>query len=309
MSTLRQAAEDYLALRRSLGFTLAVPGQQIQQFADHLDTLGATQVTIDLAVAWATQPAGAAPYYHWLRLSAIRGFAGYLHGIDPAHQVPPADLLPREYHRPTPYLLSAADIAALINAAGTLRPVLHAATYQTLIGLLAVAGRPSEALALDVSDVDLRAGVHVAHGKYGKTREILLHPSTVAEFADYTQLRNRMFPHRADTNFFVSVLGTALNQRRVHYVLKRLAGQVGLLPRSRRCKAVPMSLRHSFAVATLITWYQDGVDADAHMPLLSTWLGHVDPADTYWYISAAPELLALAAERMTRIYGTPKETP
>jgi hypothetical protein len=102
MSTLRQAAEDYLALRRSLGFTLAVPGQQIQQFADHLDTLGATQVTIDLAVAWATQPAGAAPYYHWLRLSAIRGFAGYLHGIDPAHQVPPADLLPREYHRPTP---------------------------------------------------------------------------------------------------------------------------------------------------------------------------------------------------------------
>jgi integrase len=103
-------------------------------------------------------------------------------------------------------------------------------------------------------------------------------------------------------SFFVSVLGTRLNQRRVHYVFTRLTGRAGLLPRSGRCKAVPMSLRHSFAVATLVTWYQDGVDVDAHMPLLSTWLGHVDPADSYWYISAAPELLALAAERMARVY-------
>lgn len=309
MSTLRQAAEDYLALRRSMGFTLTVPGRQVQQFADHLDTLDATHVTIDLAVAWATRPAGTAPYYQWLRLSAVRGFAGYLHGIDPAHQVPPADLLPRQFHRPTPYLLSAADIAALIDAAGTLRPVLHAATYQTLIGLLAVAGlRPSEALTLDISDVDLQAGILTVHGKYGKTREILLHSSTVAALAGYIRLRDRMFPRRAGTSFFVSVVGTRLNQRRVHYIFTRLAGQVGLLPRSRRCKPVPMSLRHSFAVATLITWYQDGVDVDAHMPLLSTWLGHVDPADTYWYISAVPELLALAAERMARIYSTPKET-
>lgn len=193
MSTLRQATEDYLALRRSMGFTLTVPGRQVQQFADHLDTLDATHVTIDLAVAWATRPAGTAPYYQWLRLSAVRGFAGYLHGIDPAHQVPPADLLPRQFHRPTPYLLSAADIAALIDAAGTLRPVLHAATYQTLIGLLAVAGlRPSEALTLDISDVDLQAGILTVHDKYGKTREILLHSSTVAALAGYIRLRDRM---------------------------------------------------------------------------------------------------------------------
>jgi integrase/recombinase XerD len=228
-------------------------------------------------------------------LNAVRGFAGYLHGIDPVHQVPPAGLLPRENHRPSPYLLSAGDIAGLIDAAGTLRPALHAATYQTLIGVLAVAGlRPSEALTLDLTDVDLHNGVLTVHGKYGKTREILLHPSTVSELAGYAQLRDRMFPHRTDVSFFVSVLGTRLNLRRVHYVFTRLTARAGLLPRSGRCKAVPMSLRHSFAVATLVTWYQDGVDVDARMPLLSTWLGHVDPADTYWYISA-PELLALAA--------------
>jgi integrase/recombinase XerD len=310
MSTLREAAEDYLALRRSLGFELVVPGRHVLQFADHLDTLGAAHVTIELAVAWATQPAEAAPYYQWLRLSAVRGFADYLHGIDPEHQVPPAELLPRGYHRPTPYLLSAVDIAALIAAADTLRPVLHAATYRTLIGLLAVAGlRPAEALTLDTGGVDLRAGILTVHGKYDKTREILLHHSTVAELADYTELRDRMFQHRAGTSFFVSVIGTPLNQRRVQYIFTRLAAQVGLLPRSQRCKPVPMSLRHSFAVATLITWYRDGLDVDAHMPSLSTWMGHVDPADTYWYISAAPELLALATERMARIYGAPEEIP
>ena len=127
-------------MRRSLGFALEVPGRMVEQFAGHLDTLGATHVTIDLAVAWATAPAGAAPYYHWLRLNAVRGFARYLHGIDAAHQIPPADVLPRNYHRRTPCLLSATGIAALIDAAGKLRPALHAATYQALIGLLAIGG-------------------------------------------------------------------------------------------------------------------------------------------------------------------------
>ena len=163
----------------------------MRQFAAYLDGTGAAHVTADLAVAWATLPAGAAPYYHWLRLSAVRGFAGYLHGLDPAHQVPPADLLPRQYHRSAPYLLSAGDIAALIAATATLRPALHAATYRTLIGLLAVAGlRPREALTLDVSDIDLQAGVMTVHGKYGKAREILLHPTTVAELAGYARLRD-----------------------------------------------------------------------------------------------------------------------
>ena len=308
MSGLRQAAEDYLALRRSLGFELATPGRQVRQFAAYLNSVGAAHVTADLAVAWATGPAGAAPYYHWLRLSAVRGFAGYLHGLDPAHQVPPADLLPRQYHRPAPCLLSAGDIAALIAATAALRPALHAATYRALIGLLAVAGlRPREALTLAVSDVDLQAGVMTVHGKYGKTREILLHPSTVAELAGYARLRDLTFPARAGTSFFVSVLGTPVNQRRFGYVFTRLAAQAGLRPLTPRCRPVPMSLRHSFAVATLVSWYRDGADVDARMPLLSTWLGHVDPAGTFWYISASPELMAQAAERMARAYGTPEE--
>jgi len=253
MTTLRQAARDYLRLRRSLGFALEVPGRMVEQFAGYLDTLGATHVTIGLAVAWATAPAGAAPYYHWLRLNAVRGFARYLHGIDAAHQVPPADVLPRDYHRRTPYLLSADGIAGLIDAAGQLRPALHAATYQALIGLLATGGtRPKEAISLDISDVRLPAGVVTVHGKYGKTREILLHSSTIEVLTGYTQLVKRSFRHRDGTSFFVSVIGTPLNQRRVNYVFARLAEQAGLHPRSRHCRVTPMSLRHSFAVNTLI---------------------------------------------------------
>ncbi|MFI6368825.1 tyrosine-type recombinase/integrase [Nocardia sp. NPDC050630] len=308
MNTLRQTAEDYLELRRSLGFGLIVPGRQVLQFADYLDRLGATRVTPELAIEWATQAAGTAAYYQWLRLSAVRGFAHYLHGIDPAHQVPTADLLPRDYHRPTPYLLSAADITSLIAATATLRPELHAATYRTLIGLLAVTGmRPSEALTMDTANVDLREGILTVRGKYDKTREILIHPSTITELADYTALRDRTFPCRTDTSFFVSLRGTALNKRRVHYVFTRLATRAGLLPHSPRCRPVLTSLRHSFAVATLISWYHDGVDIDAHMPLLSTWMGHVDPADTYWYISATPELLALATERMVHTFNDTEE--
>ena len=310
MSTLHNRAQDYLALRRSLGFKLDVPGRMVEQFASHLDDLGATHVTTGLAVAWATAPAQAASYYHWLRLNAVRGFARYLHGIDAAHQVPPADVPPRAYHRRTPYLLSASGIASLTGAAAALKPALHAATYQVLIGLLAVGGmRPKEAISLDISDVHLPAGTVTLHGKYGKAREILLHPSAIEELAGYAELVKHHFPRRDGTSFFVSAIGTPLNQRRVNYVFTRLARQAGLHPRSPRCRATPMSLRHSFAVNTLITWYQDGVDVDAHLPLLSTWLGHVYPADTYWYLSAAPELLALAAERMARLYDTPKEQP
>lgn len=310
MSTLRQAAQDYLGLRRSLGFALGVPGRMVEQFAGHLDSLGATHVTTDLAVAWATAPAEAAPYYHWLRLNAVRGFARYLHGIDAAHQIPPANVLPRNYHRRTPHLLSTADVAALAGAAAALKPPLHAATYQTLIGLLAIGGtRPKEAISLDISDVRLPDGVITVHGKYGKTREILLHPSTIEVLTRYAQLVKHSFRHRDGTSFFVSTIGTPLNQRRVNYVFTRLAQQAGLHPRSQHCRVTPMSLRHSFAVNTLITWYQAGVDVDAHLPLLSTWLGHVYPADTYWYLSAAPELLALAAERMTHLYNTPKDKP
>jgi integrase/recombinase XerD len=303
VTALRQAAEDYLTLRRSLGFKLKGHGVLVSQFAGWLDDRGDTHVRTERAAEWAVLPAGATPYWHWRRLNAVRGFAAYLHGLDPGHQVPPADLLPRSYWRPAPYLLSDADISALAGAAAALtHSALHAATYQHLIGLLGVTGlRTSEAINLDVADVGLTTGVVTVHGKHGKVRHVLLHPGSITALAGYAQLRDQMFPHRAGESFFVSTVGTRLLICQVDAIFKRLAAQAGLLPRSARCRATPMSLRHSFAVNTLISWYRSGADVDAMLPLLSTWMGHVHPDDTYWYLSAAPELLALAAERMTPV--------
>jgi len=180
MSTMQRAAEDYLALRRSLGYRLEAPGRLAGDFARYLDGRGLTHVTVDAALSWATSPGGS-PYWHWFRLSAVRGFAGYLHAFDDHHQVPPADLLARRYQRPFPFLFTGDDIAALINAAAERPARLHALNCRTLIGLLAVTGmRPGEAYALDREHVDLAAGrLPVINGKYGNYAEDAVMPSPV----------------------------------------------------------------------------------------------------------------------------------
>jgi integrase len=309
---MREMAEDYICLRRSLGFkfTGTNQGWLVRDFARNLDDQHVTHVTTQAAAAWATLPSTSLAW-HSYRLGVARGFAGYLHTLDPVHQVPPADLIPCHYHRPEPYLFSAAGISALIQAAGTLRPALRAATLQTVIALLATTGiRPGEATALNCEHVDLRNAVlTVANTKFGKSREILLHSTAVAALTDYRHLRDRLCPHPAGPGFFVPRPGgRQLNRRQLDYAFAHLAAQAGLRPRSTRCHPVPMGLRHTFAVTTLISWYQAGADIGAHLPLLSTWMGHVRPADTYWYISAVPELLALAAERMTRAHHHPEES-
>jgi integrase/recombinase XerD len=159
--------------------------------------------------------------------------------------------------------------------------------------------RVGEAIALDRDDLDPATGVlTVRHGKFGKSRELPLHPSTVSALADYARLRDRLCPTPRTPAWFVSTAGTRLIYNNVHYELHRLIHAAGLRPRSPRCRPRPHDLRHSFAVATLLDWYRDGTDVDAALPRLSTYLGHVEPASTYWYLTATPELLALVAARL-----------
>ena len=182
MGAMTEAAQQYLRLRRSLGYALEEPGRLVLAFAGHLDGLGITHVTADAAAAWATAPRGAEPYWHWLRMSAVRGFAVHLHSLDPRHQVPPSDMLPRQYTRPAPYLFSDDEIAALIRAAGRMRhgPAVTA-TYQTLIGLLAVTGmRPGETCRLDRGDFSPRdRTLTIVRSKYGNYAEGAVMPSPV----------------------------------------------------------------------------------------------------------------------------------
>lgn len=299
MSTMRQAAEDYVVLRRAMGFKLDKPGRLVLQFADHLDTLGTRQLTIDAALSWARQPAHADPSWWAYRLSAVRGFAAYLQPRLPGTQVPPTDLLPLRTKRATPYLYSAEDVAALMTAARRLHTPLVAATYETLIGLLAVTGlRLGESLSLDRGDIDLVAGIlTVVNGKFGKSRQVPLHPTTIERLRSYASQRDELVPSRSST-FFLSTAGTRLSDCRVESTFRGLVRAAGLQPRSARCRPRLHDLRHSFAVNTVLDWYRDGGDVQARMPLLSTYLGHVDPSATYWYLSTAPELMALACARL-----------
>jgi integrase/recombinase XerD len=300
MSTMRQAAEDYVALRRAMGFKLNKPGRLVLQFADHLDRLGTRQLTIDTALAWARQPTHADPSWWAYRLSAVRGFAAYLHPRLPGTQIPPADLFPLRTKRATPYLYSAEDIAALMTAARRLRTPLVAATYETLIGLLAVTGlRIGESLNLDRADIDLTARMlTVVNGKFGKSRHVPLHPTTIEHLRFYADRRDELLPTPNATTFFLSTAGTRLSDSRVKSTFRSLVRATGLQPRSARCRPRLHDLRHSFAVNTVLDWYRDGADVQARMPLLSTYLGHVDPSATYWYLSTAPELMALACARL-----------
>lgn len=302
MTALAGSLEDYLRLRRALGFKLERAGRLLDEFVTFADEAGAGTLTIELALQWATLPQDAHPVWLSQRLGIVRGFARYLHTIDPRTEIPPPDLLPGCYRRVPPYLYSDADITGLMSAARSLSPPLRAATYETLIGLLAVTGmRVGEAMRLDRADIDWAVGtLTVSLSKFGKTRTLPLHETTLDALCRYDARRDRLCLHPETGSFFVSTVGTRLGHSNVQPTFRAILHHAGLEqgPAARRPRV--HDLRHSFAVRTLVGWYRDGLDVAAQMPLLSTYLGHAEPARTYWYLSAAPELLALAAGRLER---------
>ncbi len=292
------AAADYVATRRAMGYKFAYQGQMVEQFAAHLDEVGAEHLTIAHALSWAMQPAGAAPVWWAVRLSTARGFARFLTALDPATEIPPVGLLPRPSHRIVPYIYSDADIARLRQAAGQLHPEHRGDTYQTLIGLISVTGmRVGELVRLDRDDVDLdHSLLTIRNTKFGKSRQLPLHPTTVEAITAYARRRDQRRPVPKAPSLFTSAIGTRLLRDNVCTVFPRLVREVGLRSLNRRRPPRLHDMRHSFAVTTLVGWYRDGLDVERRLPLLSTWLGHSDPRHTYWYLSAVPDRLGLLAE-------------
>lgn len=312
MIDFRAAAADYLTTRRAMGYKLAYQGQMLAQFVAYLDAVGAEHLIIDHAVRGAKQPLDAAPAWWAVRLSTVRAFARYLHALDPATEIPPPRLIPEPSHRIVPYIYSDDDIARLLAAAGRLHTPHRADTYQTLVGLVAVTGmRAGEAVRLDRDDVDLGQGLlTIRNSKYGKSRQIPVHPSTVESLADYAERRDarqhrrdgRRHHHAAsDASFFTSTTGTRLLRDNVSTVFPCLIRDAGLASAGRGRPPRLHDLRHSLAVRTLVRWYRQGVDVEQRLPLLSTYLGHIAPSSTYWYLSAVPELLELIADRLDAV--------
>lgn len=303
MSQLADHLNDYLTLRRGLGFKLKAEGVVLPKFVAYLHTAGAGTVTTDLAIAWAKQPPDVHPVIWARRLGWVREFARYLKTIDPATEIPPHGVFPRPYQRPSPYLYSEDNIADLLSAARGLRPSLRAATMETLLGLLAVTGmRIGEALALQDDDVDLDTGVlTVTWPKTGRARLVPVHRTTTEALHRYARRRDRLNPRPGTSAFFVSRAGHPLTHSGVYWTFNQLTTTLGL--RTETVKARVHDLRHSFAVRCLLDWYRDGVDVAARMATLSTYLGHTNPAFTYWYLSASPELMEQAALRLDKTGG------
>jgi integrase len=290
---------DYLTLRRALGCKLVRAERDLRQFLDYLGDRQQDTLTVEAAADWVRQSrhGSDAPA---LGIEAVRGFAAFLHAHDPAHEIPPPGLFPRRRLRAVPYLYSPADVAALQAAAGRLRGPLRADTYTVLIALLTVTGlRISEALALDDGDIDTLEGMLlVRQDKAQSFRLVPLHPTVLAALAGYRHRRDQAFPGRAATAVLACRTGDRLTYNAVHKTFTGLVSAAGLGPRTGRCRPTIHGLRHSYAVNMLASWYRDGADVPARLPWLSTVMGHSGPASTYWYVSASPELMALAAQRL-----------
>lgn len=307
MSALQDQLAGYLAMRRALGYRLEREEKLLAQFLAYLEQRGIEQITVDATLAWATLPART-DTYHAHRLGAVRGFARHLHAMELPVEVPPSDLLPNKPRRAVPYIYTDAEIAALFEAAGTLHPAHRAATARTLIGLLAVTGmRRGEAIALDRDDFDPVTGVLIVRaGKFGKSRELPLHPTTVTAVTAYLRRHDRPLPaDPTEHALLLSENGRRFSPNTANHTFRALTVRAGLRPRSERCRPRQHDLRHSLAVRTLLDAYRSGEPIGPRIVALSTYLGHADPSHSYWYLEAVPELMALAANRLERHLGEP----
>jgi len=312
MNTLRQAVDEYLAMRRSLGFKLKSTGPALFDFVRFLEQHRASYITLRLALAWATQSSGGKPDTRAAqRLSFVRLFARYRSATDPRTQIPPAGVLPFRPKRARPYLYSDEEIQQLLRATLHMslsprhrkRCALLPWVYYCLFGLLSVTGlRLGEARNLRLQDVDLHAGVLTIRGaKFGKDRLVPLHASTCRVLADYIARRQRHWARRPVSSYlFVSSWGNRLDSGQIHRAFYAVSRQIGLRGATDSHGPRLHDLRHRFATTTLVNWYRSNQEPERCLPLLSAFLGHVHVSDTQWYLSASPELMREAISRLER---------
>jgi integrase len=300
MIDLRSTLERYVIMRQGLGYKFQRQAQRLADFVSFMEKRKAVTITTKLAMQWATLPPDRNASWA-LRLSAVRGFARHIASLNPKTEVPPAGILP-PLKRAKPYVYSDAEINALLAAALALPPAdgLRRWTYHCLFGLLAVTGmRLSEVIGLKRDDVDLKEGVlTVRQSKFGKSRLVPLHPTARAALRSYSERRDVYFGSRCGPHFFVGERGGRMAQPTIHSVFLSLSREIGLRRQGDRTGPRIHDLRHRFAIRTLVGWYREGTDVEKKLPALSTYLGHTWVRDTYWYLSACPELMQEAARRL-----------
>jgi integrase/recombinase XerD len=304
MTKLKKSLEEYLSVRRVLGFKLHQDGNLLHVFVEFVEKKKVSFVTIKLALEWATQPKDVQPAWWAKRLGMVRGFAKYLSATDPRTEIPTRELLPYRYHRKTPHIYTDTEISKLISIAKKLKSPrgLRATTISTIIGLLAATGmRISESINLNNKDVDLKSGILTVRGtKFNKSRLVPVHISTRDKLRKYARLRDKIYPRPQSPSFFISERGTRFGDHTLRCEFVSLLHQIGLRNHGDSDGPRLHDLRHKFAVKTMLGWYHSGVNVERNIVALTTYLGHRSVNDTYWYISGIPELLQLAALRLEK---------
>jgi integrase/recombinase XerD len=312
MNTLREALQEYLALRRGLGYKMYDAGLLLPRFVSFMDERRAKYITTRLALKWVQQAKTVQPAEWARRLCFVRGFARYRSAADARTEIPPVELLPYRSTRARPYLYTEQEVQRLLDAALKLptrwpSTPLRPWVFYCLLGLLSVTGlRISEALDLKLDDVDLDQGVlTIRAAKFGRSRLVPLHPSTCVVLTDYLKRREQLVGKRGSGHVFVSNRGTRLDVGRVHRAFYALSRQTGLRAAGASKGPRLHDFRHRFAVQALTRWYESGDESARRLPVLSTYLGHVYVAGTYWYLSSWPELMRQAMARLERRWGQP----
>ena len=305
-TAMQSSVAQFLEERRRLGFASRSMGHALRSFARYIDGLGTqAPLTVETMAAWARCPKNGSdnPLTWARRLKILRPFARWMQQFEPGTEVADDTVFGGVEQRLAPHIYTEEEIADLLVAARGLCPPLRGATYETLFGLLAATGlRVSEALHLFDADVDLRSGLlTVRRTKFAKSRQIPLHPSTLEALKAYRRLRDRRVARREETPFFVGTRGErqgrAMSLRQVARVFRGLSDQLGWINRGAHHAPRIHDLRHTFVVRRMLLWQAQGVDVDQQMLALATYVGHAMVTNTYWYITAVPALMALAAER------------
>ena len=304
MSSIREALTEYIAMRRALGYKLRMPASGLSKFVSFLEDRQASFITNSLALEWAQQPSTAQASLWSAKLGWVRGFALYRSASDNRTEIPPYSLLPHKTKRVRPYLYTDMEVQQLMQAALELEDTseLRRRTLYCVFGLLAVSGmRVNEVLKLKLSNIDFNAGVlTVEDAKFGKSRLVPLHASTMKNLSDYKVLRDEFLNTRPSQIFFINSRGHRLDDGTLRVIFYLLSRKVGLRKENAKNGPRLLDFRHRFAVRTMLNWYQNGEDVERRLPVLSTFLGHVHVSDTYWYLSAYPELMGAAVTRLEK---------
>lgn len=310
--------ESYISFKQGMGFQLLVEAAELRRLAAFACLLKHDgSLTVELALNWVTDKPGRSRWYQARRLETVHRFAQYVRLLDNETQIPRPGIFGHCHGRTVPYIFTVDEVVLLMESASKLYSPdgLRAHSVRTAIGLLWATGlRVGELCQLDRDDVELGSGeIHVRQTKFNKERKIPIHATVVEQLRAYALKRDAVCTNTKTSHFFLWTNGEPLTVRKLDYSFTVIRDHL-LPPGQQIWQRRPPRLydvRHSFACATIRRWYDEGIDVNHHLLLLSTYLGHVKPSDTYWYLTGIPELLALTTDRFQHwaMHSALKEAP